>query len=49
VVVEAAATYAISPAAALEQLAAQRWLERLSKHTMRIAETLGETRTLYKG
>ena len=48
VVVEAAATYAISPAAALDQLAAQRWLERLSKHTMRIAETLAQTRTLYK-
>lgn len=47
-VVEAAATYAISPAAALEQLAAQRWLERLAKHTMRIAQTLAATRTLYK-
>ncbi|KKW67596.1 hypothetical protein AAV94_09705 [Lampropedia cohaerens] len=46
-VVEDAASYRITPAAALEQLTAQRWLERLSKHVARIAETLGDTRALY--
>ncbi|RMX07932.1 Na/Pi cotransporter family protein [Corticibacter populi] len=46
-VVEDAASYRITPAAALEQLTAQRWLERLAKHITRIAETLGEARALF--
>ncbi|MDO4725540.1 MAG: hypothetical protein Q4A97_12370, partial [Comamonadaceae bacterium] len=48
-VVEGAANYRISAAAALEQLTAQRWLERVTKHMTRIANTLGETRALYGG
>lgn len=47
-VVENAASYHITPAAALERLAAQRWLERLSKHMARVADTLTNTRALYK-
>ncbi|MDH5858332.1 Na/Pi cotransporter family protein [Lampropedia aestuarii] len=47
-VVENAVNEHISPAAALDQLTAQRWLERLSKHITRIAETLGETRALFR-
>lgn len=47
VVVEQAASYQLSAAVALEQLAAQRWLERLAKHITRIAETLGDARALY--
>lgn len=46
-VVENAVSDSISASAALEQLTAQRWLERLTKHIARIAETLGETRALY--
>lgn len=48
-VVESAVNEQISPATALAQLTAQRWLERLSKHITRIAETLGETRGLFRG
>ncbi|PAT32473.1 Na/Pi cotransporter family protein [Vandammella animalimorsus] len=48
-VVEGAANYRVSAAAALEQLTAQRWLERVTKHMTRIANTLGEARALYGG
>ncbi|THU05551.1 Na/Pi cotransporter family protein [Lampropedia puyangensis] len=47
-VVEGAVNEHITPATALEQLTAQRWLERLSKHITRIAQSLGEARALFK-
>lgn len=46
-VVEQAASYTISAAMALEQLAAQRWLERLAKHVTRVAEALGNARAAH--
>ncbi|MDR2128620.1 MAG: hypothetical protein LBP52_06095, partial [Burkholderiaceae bacterium] len=47
-VVEEAASYQITPAAALELLTAQRWLERMTKHVARLAETLGQARALFR-
>lgn len=41
-VVESAVNAQISTTAALEQLTAQRWLERIARHLVRIAETLSE-------
>lgn len=43
-VVEGAVNIRISTSAALDQLTAQRWLERLTKHIARIAGTLDEHR-----
>ncbi|MDO5104033.1 MAG: Na/Pi cotransporter family protein [Lautropia sp.] len=43
-VVEGAVNTRISTTTALDQLTAQRWLERLTKHLSRIAETLAEGR-----